>query len=72
VVEELMTDLVRVRILKLRALIEAIDERAPQVLRAGESVIAHDAVALKTRALERIAQLELGSALLEPASQMSP
>jgi hypothetical protein len=68
VVEELMTDLSHARVQKLRELIEAIDERAPQVLRVGESAIANDAAALKTRALERIAELELGSVVLEPAA----
>jgi hypothetical protein len=42
----------------LQELIEAIARRVPQVERAGEAAIAREAAALKTRALERIAELE--------------
>lgn len=42
----------------LRELIAALEQRLPRVERAGEAAIARDAAALKTRALERIAQLE--------------
>ena len=43
---------------ELLELIAAIDRRLPQVERAGEAAIAHDAAALKTRALKRIEELE--------------
>ena len=42
----------------LHELIAALDQRLPQVERAGEATIAHDAAALKARALDRIAELE--------------
>lgn len=42
---------------ELLELIEALDRRVPQIERAGESAIAHDAAALKTRALKRIDEL---------------
>jgi hypothetical protein len=45
----------------LHELVEALDRRVPQVLRAGEAAIARDAALLKTRALERIAKLEQGT-----------
>jgi len=43
---------------ELRELIEALDRRVPQVERAGEASIAHDAAVLKARALQRIEELE--------------
>ena len=43
---------------ELLELIAALDRRVPQVERAGEAAIAHDAAALKTRALKRIEELE--------------
>ena len=43
---------------ELRELVEALDRRAPQVQRAGEAEIAHDAATLKARALKRIEELE--------------
>jgi hypothetical protein len=42
----------------LTELIEALDRRTPQVPRPGEASIAHDAAALKARALQRIEELE--------------
>jgi hypothetical protein len=42
----------------LRELVAALDRRAPQVERAGEESIAHDAALLRARALKRIEQLE--------------
>jgi hypothetical protein len=46
---------------ELLELIAALDRRVPQVERAGEAAIAHDAAALKTRALKRIEELERGT-----------
>jgi hypothetical protein len=43
---------------ELLELIAALDRRVPQVQRAGESAIARDAAALRTRALKRIDELE--------------
>ena len=43
---------------ELLELIAALDRRAPQALRAGETSIARDAAALKARALKRINELE--------------
>ena len=45
---------------ELQELILALDRRVPQVQRAGETSIAHDAASLKARALQRIAELERG------------
>lgn len=45
---------------ELQELILALDRRVPQVQRAGEASIAHDAAALKARALQRIAELKRG------------
>jgi hypothetical protein len=42
----------------LRELITALEQRLPHVERAGEAAIAHEAAALKAKALERIAELE--------------
>ena len=52
----LLLDSVNIR--KLRDFIEALDRRLPQVQRAGEAAIARDAVTLRARALEQIAELE--------------
>jgi hypothetical protein len=41
----------------LRELIAAIDRRLPQIARAGEAAIAHEAAHLRARAAERIAQI---------------
>ena len=43
---------------ELHELIAALDRRVPRVERAGEAAIAHDAAALKAKALKRIAELE--------------
>ena len=50
----------------LLELIAALDRRVPRAERAGESSIARDAAALKTRALQRVAELERGSAATDP------
>ncbi len=51
--------LIRAQLVRdLQELIAALDRRLPQVGRAGEVSIAHDAAALKVRALTRIAELE--------------
>lgn len=42
----------------LHELIEALDRRIPQVAQAGEAEIARAAAALKTKALERLLELE--------------
>jgi hypothetical protein len=44
---------------RLRELIEALDSRVPHLEREGEVHIATDAAALKSKAIARIAQLEL-------------
>lgn len=44
---------------RLRELIEALDARLPHLEREGEVQIATDAAALKSKAMARIAQLEL-------------
>jgi hypothetical protein len=41
----------------LHELIAALDQRVPRVERAGEASIAHDAAALRARALKRLAEL---------------
>jgi hypothetical protein len=51
----------------LRELIEALDQRLPQIGRAGEAAIALDAAALRARALDRIAELEREPARLKSA-----
>ncbi len=45
---------------RLREVVEALDRRVPRPERAGEARIAEDAAALKQKALERIARLEVG------------
>jgi hypothetical protein len=42
----------------LRELIAALDRRVPHIERSGEIAIARDAATLRTKALDRIAQLE--------------
>jgi hypothetical protein len=42
----------------LHEFIAAIDRRLPQIARAGEAAIAHDAAQLKARAAARIAEIE--------------
>ena len=44
---------------RLRELIDALDSRLPHLEREGEVQIATDAAALKSKAMARIAQLEL-------------
>ena len=51
---------------ELLELIAALDRRVPQVQRAGEVSIAHDAAALKARALRRIEELEREASQVEP------
>lgn len=47
----------------LEELIRALDRRRPQPHRAGEAAIARDSAALRSRALARIAEVELASDL---------
>jgi hypothetical protein len=47
-------------IVRLRELIDALDARVPHLEREGEVPIANDAAALRSKALARIAELELG------------
>jgi hypothetical protein len=42
----------------LRELVAALDRRRPQLHRAGEAAIVRDAMSLRSRALERIDELE--------------
>jgi hypothetical protein len=42
---------------ELNELIAALDRRVPQLERANEASIAHDAAALKAKALKRLAEL---------------
>ena len=59
----------RMRVLEhLLELISALDGRAPQIERAGEITIAHDARVLRKKAVERIAELEAREDSL-PAAQ---
>ena len=51
---------------ELLELIAALDRRVPQVQRAGEASIAHDAADLKARALKRIEELEPAADSIEP------
>jgi len=49
----------RPRLLRhLRELIAAIDRRVPDIESTGENAIAHDAMALREKAMNRIAELE--------------
>lgn len=45
---------------RLREVVEALDRRVPRPEREGEARIAEDAAALKQKALEQIASLEVG------------
>ena len=56
--ETTMTQDNRTLIDRLLELIDALDCRVPHLEREGEAQIAGDAQKLKTKALERIAQLE--------------
>ena len=42
---------------ELEELIAALDRRVPRVEQAGEAAIAHDAAALRAKAVDRLAQL---------------
>jgi hypothetical protein len=44
--------------LALRELVAALDQRAPQLQRAGEVAIARDALALRAEALARLTEIE--------------
>jgi hypothetical protein len=46
---------------RLQDLVVALDQRVPHVERVGEAAIARDAAALKTKALQRIAELNAES-----------
>jgi hypothetical protein len=50
---------------ELQELIAALDRRVPQVQRAGEVSIAHEAAALKARALQRLEELQREAAAVE-------
>jgi hypothetical protein len=56
--ETAMTQDERTLIARLRELIDALDSRVPHLEREGEIQIAGDAAKLRTKALQRIAQLE--------------
>jgi ACT domain-containing protein len=47
------------RLKHLRALIDALDIRAPHIERPSEIAITHDAANLRKKALQRIAELEV-------------
>jgi hypothetical protein len=51
---------------ELYELIAALDRRVPQVHRAGEASIAHAAAALRSQAVQRIADLEREAAAHVP------
>ena len=46
---------------ELEELIAALDRRLPRVQQAGEAAIARDAAALRAKAVERLAELAVGS-----------
>ena len=48
---------------ELHELIAALDRRVPRVERAGESAIARDAAALRTKAFDRLAELATSGAV---------
>ena len=53
------TDVDRTRLVaRLRELIDSLDSRVPHLEREGEIRIAQEASALRTKALERLAELE--------------
>lgn len=58
-----MSDGATIRV--LHELIAALDRRLPQVQRISEAAIARDAAALKSRALERLAELEGSPVIVE-------
>jgi hypothetical protein len=47
----------RTTIHELEELISALDRRVPRVEQVGEAAIAHDAAALRAKAVERLAEL---------------
>jgi hypothetical protein len=47
------------RLKHLRALIDALDIRAPHIERPSEIAITHDAATLRKQAVQRIAELEV-------------
>ena len=47
---------------ELEELIEALDRRVPRVERLGEATIAHDAAALRAKAIARLAELAIDPA----------
>ena len=49
-------------IAELRELIAALDSRVPHVERAGEERIAREAAALRSRAVERLREIEASAA----------
>jgi hypothetical protein len=58
--DEMRTSQIREVLRDLYALIEALDRRVPQLERAGEAQIAHDAAELRERAVSLIKQMEGG------------
>jgi hypothetical protein len=56
--DEMRTSQIREMLGDLYALIEALDRRVPQLERAGEAQIAHDAAQLRERAVSLIKQME--------------
>jgi hypothetical protein len=51
----------------MNELIAALDRRVPQIERAGEAAIARDAAALRSQAIERLAELEAASHSVVPS-----
>ena len=51
---------------ELEELIAALDRRLPRVAQAGEAAIAHDAAALRAKAVARLAELVNESAATGP------
>ena len=52
---------------ELEELVTALDRRVPQLERTAESAIAHDAAALKVKALKRLTELREREAATAPA-----
>jgi hypothetical protein len=59
---------------ELQELIAALDRRVPRVEQAGEAAIAREAAALRSRAVERLAELaaEAGAERDRPGQRESP
>ena len=53
---------------ELEELVTALDRRVPQLERAAESAIAHDAAALKVKALKRLEELRERESVTTPAA----